>query len=59
MTTDELKAMVRDVPDFPTEGIVFKEADFGSSTAFRVSDGIAYEHPGKYTAVGPFEYSSA
>ena len=41
------------------EGIVFREADFGSSTAFRVSDGIAYEHPGKYTAVGPFEYSSA
>ena len=41
------------------EGIVFKEADFGSSTTFRVSDGIAYEHPGKYTAVGPFEYSSA
>jgi hypothetical protein len=41
------------------EGIVFKKADFGSSTAFRVSDGIAYEHSGKYTAVGPFEYSSA
>jgi hypothetical protein len=41
------------------EGIVFKEADFGSSTTFRVSDGIAYEHSGKYTAVGPFEYSSA
>ena len=41
------------------EGIVFKEADFGSSMAFRVSDGIAYEHPGKYTALGPFEYSSA
>ena len=41
------------------EGLVFKEAEFGSSTAFRVSDGIAYEHPGKYTAVGPFEYSSA
>jgi hypothetical protein len=41
------------------EGIVFKEADFGSSAAFRVSDGIAYEHPGRYTAVGPFEYSSA
>lgn len=40
------------------EGIVFKEADFGSSKALRVSDGIAYEHPGKYTAVGPFEYSS-
>ena len=41
------------------EGIVFKEGDFGSSTTLRVSDGIAYEHPGKYTAVGPFEYSSA
>jgi hypothetical protein len=41
------------------EGIVFKEADFGSSTTLRVSDGINYEHPGKYTAVGPFEYSSA
>ena len=25
MTTDELKAMVRDVPDFPTEGIMFKD----------------------------------
>src|SRR4051794_2504568 len=41
------------------EGIVFKEADFGSSTPLRDSDGINYEHPGKYTAVGPFEYSSA
>ena len=41
------------------EGIVFKEADLGSSTTLRVSDGIAYQHPGKYTAVGPFEYSSA
>lgn len=25
MTTDELKALVRDVPDFPHEGIVFKD----------------------------------
>ena len=25
MTTDELKALVRDVPDFPQEGIVFKD----------------------------------
>jgi hypothetical protein len=41
------------------EGIVFEDADFGSSTTLRVSDGINYEHPGKYTAVGPFEYSSA
>jgi hypothetical protein len=41
------------------EGIVFKEGNFGSSTTFRVSDGIAYEHPGKYTAVGPFAYSGS
>ena len=25
MTTDQLKALVRDVPDFPREGIVFKD----------------------------------
>jgi adenine phosphoribosyltransferase len=25
MTTDDLKALIRDVPDFPTEGIVFKD----------------------------------
>ncbi len=25
MTTDELRTLVRDVPDFPTEGIVFKD----------------------------------
>ncbi len=25
MTTDELRALVRDVPDFPPEGIVFKD----------------------------------
>jgi hypothetical protein len=39
------------------EGIVFKEAEFGSSTVFRVSDGISFEHPGRYTAVAPFEYA--
>jgi hypothetical protein len=39
------------------EGIVFKQGDFGSSTTFRVSDGISFEHPGKYTAVAPFEYA--
>jgi Protein of unknown function (DUF1326) len=39
------------------EGIVFKRGDFGSSKTFRVSDGILLEHPGHYTAVGPFEYA--
>ena len=39
------------------EGIVVKQADLGSSTCLRVSDRIAFEHPGKYTAVGPFAYA--
>jgi hypothetical protein len=39
------------------EGIVVKQADFGTSKTFTVSDGIAYDHSGKYTAVGPFEYA--
>jgi len=39
------------------EGIVFKQGDFGSSKTFRVANGISFEHPGKYTAIGPFEYS--
>jgi len=39
------------------EGIVFKQGDFGSSTTFRLSDEVSFEHPGKYTAVGPFDYS--
>jgi hypothetical protein len=39
------------------EGIVFKQGDFGSSKAFRVNNGIAFEHPGCYTAVAPFEYA--
>lgn len=39
------------------EGIVVKQADFGASKVFRVSRGIDYDHSGKYTAVGPFDYS--
>jgi hypothetical protein len=39
------------------QGIVFKQGDFGSSKSFWVRDGIAFEHPGKYAAVAPFEYS--
>ncbi len=39
------------------EGIVFKRGDFGASKAFRVNDGVRFEHPGKYTAVAPFEYA--
>ena len=39
------------------EGIIFKECDVGASTTFRVQDGIAYDHSGQYTAIGPFDYS--
>ena len=37
MTIDDLKALVRDVPDFPTEGIVFKDLMplIGDAAAFR------------------------
>ena len=39
MTTEELKALVRDVPDFPTEGIVFKDLMplIGNAQAFRAT----------------------
>lgn len=39
------------------EGHIFKQGDFGSSKAFRVSDGISFEHRGCYTAVAPFDYA--
>jgi hypothetical protein len=39
------------------EGIVFKRADLGVTTRFKVSHGIEYDHSGKYMAVGPFEYA--
>jgi hypothetical protein len=39
------------------QGIIFKEGDLGTSTTFRLNDGVAYDHSGRYTAVGPFAYS--
>ena len=39
------------------EGLIFKHGDMGASKTFRVGNGIAYDHSGQYTAVGPFEYS--
>ena len=37
MTADDLKALVRDIPDFPSEGIVFKDLMplIGDAAAFR------------------------
>jgi hypothetical protein len=40
------------------QGIIVKRADLGATTRFRVEGGIAYDHSGKYMAVGPFEYAS-
>jgi len=39
------------------QGLVFKQGDFASSKTFRVNGEVEFEHPGKYTAVAPFEYS--
>ncbi len=38
------------------EGLIFKDGAMLSSVAYKVSDGIAYDHPGKYAAVAPFAY---
>ncbi len=38
------------------EGFIFKDGAMVSSAAFTVSDGIAYDHSGKYAAVAPFDY---
>jgi hypothetical protein len=39
------------------QGIILKRADLGATTRFRVSDGVQYDHSGKYMAVGRFEYA--
>jgi hypothetical protein len=39
------------------EGLIFKTGNFGMSKLFRLSDDVSYDHTGKYTAVGPFDYA--
>ncbi len=39
------------------EGIVVKQADLGCSKVFRIGEGIAMDHSGQYTAIGPFDYA--
>jgi hypothetical protein len=39
------------------QGIITKHADLARSKVFRIADGIALDHSGQYTAVGPFDYS--
>jgi hypothetical protein len=41
------------------EGFIFKDGALGRSTAFKVADGVAYDHSGKYAAVAPFEYAGS
>ena len=48
MTIEELKALVRDVPDFPTEGIVFKDLMplIGNGEAFHATIELLAEWAG-------------
>ena len=39
------------------EGIIVKQADLGCSKVFRIGEGIAMDHSGQYTAIGPFDYA--
>ncbi len=41
------------------EGFIFKDGAMLSSAAFKVSDGVVYDHPGKYAAVAPFAYEGS
>ena len=38
------------------QGFITKDPRFASSRIFRVQAGVAYDHSGKYAAVGSFEY---
>jgi hypothetical protein len=38
------------------EGLIVKGAGLGASTVFKVDEGISFDHSGKYTAVGTFDY---
>ena len=39
------------------EGIIFKQGELGTTTRFRISKKVEYDHSGKYMGVGPFEYA--
>jgi adenine phosphoribosyltransferase len=47
---ERLRAVIRDVPDFPREGVLFKDVTtlLGDATAFRAAiDGLAEAHAGQ------------
>jgi hypothetical protein len=39
------------------EGLVAKHLDLHASSTFRVNDGVAYDHSGRYAATGAFDYA--
>jgi hypothetical protein len=39
------------------QGIIFKHAELGATSRFRVSNGIEYDYSGQYMAIGPYEYA--
>ena len=49
--------MVRALAALLPEGLIFKQGNFGMSTAFRLTDDISWDHTGQYTAVAPFAYT--
>ena len=38
------------------EGLIFKRGDLGTTARFTLDRGIAFDHTGKYLAIGAFEY---
>ena len=38
------------------EGFVFKEADLGASSTFRITGPVSFDHSGRYAAAAPFDY---
>ena len=38
------------------QGLIVKEGDLAASQTFRLDSGIAFDHSGQYTALGPFDY---
>jgi hypothetical protein len=38
------------------EGFITRDAQLGASSTFRVAGPVSFEHPGRYAALGTFEY---
>jgi hypothetical protein len=38
------------------EGFIFREADLGASSTFRIAGPVSFDHSGRYAAAAPFSY---